>query len=154
MNYGGPSGGGVLVRLGFHHHVRFDAAQFRFVLCDVNRFAAPARPALAVGEGRSVAGPVDDEVGAVRVAVEPFGLPLGLAALRFWTRRAFNGTNARKKRVNPTRVPIEEKESYRWLENLARTQDPPPGNMVIWWGFGRLADLCQGYELANQVVGK
>jgi hypothetical protein len=27
-------------------------------------------------------------------------------------------TNALKKKVNPTRVPIEEKESYRWLENV------------------------------------
>ena len=30
----------------------------------------------------------------------------------------FKGTNALKRKVNPTRVPIEEKESYRWLENL------------------------------------
>ena len=46
------------------------------------------------------------------------GLPLGLAAVKFWSRRAFKGTNARKRRVNPTRVPIEEKESFRWLANL------------------------------------
>src|SRR3954470_21275803 len=37
------------------------------------------------------------------------GRPLGLAAVKFWSRRAFKGTNARKRRVNPTRVPIEEK---------------------------------------------
>src|SRR3954452_16680585 len=49
------------------------------------------------------------------------GLPLGLAAVKFWSRRAFKGTNARKRRVNPTRVPIEEKESARWLENLTRS---------------------------------
>jgi hypothetical protein len=39
------------------------------------------------------------------------GLPLGLAAARFWTRKEFKGTNALKRHVNPTRVPIEEKES-------------------------------------------
>src|SRR3954470_4902259 len=41
------------------------------------------------------------------------GLPLGLAAVKLWTRKAFKGTNARKRTVNPTRVPIEEKESVR-----------------------------------------
>jgi hypothetical protein len=46
------------------------------------------------------------------------GLPLGLAAIKFWTRSKFKGTNALKREINPTRVPIEEKESFRWLENL------------------------------------
>ena len=56
------------------------------------------------------------------------GLPLGLCAIKFWTRKQFKGTNELKKRVNPTRIPIEEKESYRWLENLRQStellQDP------------------------------
>jgi hypothetical protein len=46
------------------------------------------------------------------------GLPLGISAIKFWTRKKFKGCNALKKRVNPTRVPIEEKESVRWIENL------------------------------------
>src|ERR1039457_3961045 len=46
------------------------------------------------------------------------GLPLGIAAVKFWTRKKFKGCNALKKKINPTRVPIEEKESIRWLENL------------------------------------
>lgn len=46
------------------------------------------------------------------------GVPLGLAAVKFWTRKKFKGTNALKRRVNPTRVPIEQKESVRWLDNL------------------------------------
>ena len=49
------------------------------------------------------------------------GLPLGLAAIKFWTRQKFKGTNALKKRINPTRVPIEQKESIRWLENLKQS---------------------------------
>lgn len=49
------------------------------------------------------------------------GLPLGLASIKFWTRRKFNGTNALKRKVNPTRVPIEAKESVRWLENLKQS---------------------------------
>ena len=46
------------------------------------------------------------------------GLPLGLAAVKFWTRKHFKGTTALKRSVNPTRIPIEEKESFKWLENL------------------------------------
>src|SRR5579864_1078567 len=49
------------------------------------------------------------------------GLPLGLAAVKFWTRDQFKGCNALKKTINPTRVPIEEKESIRWLENLKQS---------------------------------
>ena len=45
------------------------------------------------------------------LAVTTDGLPLGLAAIKFWTRAKFKGTNALKRRVNPTRVPIEAKES-------------------------------------------
>jgi len=47
------------------------------------------------------------------LAVTTEGLPLGLAAVKFWSRDKFKGTNALKKKINPTRVPIEEKESTR-----------------------------------------
>jgi hypothetical protein len=52
------------------------------------------------------------------LVVTPEGLPLGLSALKFWTRKKFKGCNELKKHINPTRVPIEKKESYRWIENL------------------------------------
>src|SRR4051794_40975756 len=53
------------------------------------------------------------------LAVTTDGLPLGLAAVKFWTRATFKGTNALKRRISPTRVPIEAKESIRcWLENM------------------------------------
>jgi Transposase DNA-binding len=55
------------------------------------------------------------------LAVTTDGVPLGLAAVKFWTRSKFKGCNALKKSINPTRVPIEEKESYRWLENLRQS---------------------------------
>ena len=62
------------------------------------------------------------------LAVTMGGLPLGLAAMKFWTRKKFKGCNALKKKINPTRVPIEMKESIRWLENLRQStalfQDP------------------------------
>ncbi|MBB4374393.1 hypothetical protein GGD63_007223 [Bradyrhizobium sp. cir1] len=43
------------------------------------------------------------------------------AAVKFWTRKKFKGTAALKKKVNPTRIPIEKKESVRWLENLKKS---------------------------------
>ena len=49
------------------------------------------------------------------------GLPLGLAAIKFWSRDKFHGANALKRSINPTRVPIEQKESYRWLENVRQS---------------------------------
>jgi hypothetical protein len=55
------------------------------------------------------------------LAVTQEGLPLGLAAIKFWTRKQFKGCNALKKKINPTRVPIEKKESIRWLENLRQS---------------------------------
>src|SRR5947209_3657118 len=49
------------------------------------------------------------------LAVTLQGLPLGLTAVKFWSRKAFKGHAAKRKAHN---APIEEKESMRWLENL------------------------------------
>jgi hypothetical protein len=57
------------------------------------------------------------------LAVTTEGLPLGLLAAKFWTRKKFKGTNALKKMINPTRVPIEQKESIRWIENLRQSTE-------------------------------
>lgn len=57
------------------------------------------------------------------LAVTTEGLPLGLAAIKFWTRKKFKGTAALKKKINPTRVPIEKKESIRWLENVRQSTE-------------------------------
>ena len=63
------------------------------------------------------------------LAVTTAGKPLGLTAVKFWTRKKFKGTNAlagrgksgSKHSVNFTRIPIELKESVRWLENLKQS---------------------------------
>src|SRR4051812_45404732 len=55
------------------------------------------------------------------LAVTAEGPPLGLAAVKFWTRKKFKGTAALKRKVNPTRVPIERKESVRWLDNMRQS---------------------------------
>src|SRR6478609_5294433 len=49
------------------------------------------------------------------------GVPLGLAAVKFWTRKKFKGTKTLRGKVNATRVPIEKKESVRWLDNLTQS---------------------------------
>jgi len=49
------------------------------------------------------------------LAVTLEGLPLGLTAVKFWSRKAFKGRKEKRKAHN---APIEEKESVRWLENL------------------------------------
>src|SRR6516165_5927496 len=55
------------------------------------------------------------------LAITTEGLPLGLAAVKFWTRDKFKGTAALKRKINQTRVPIERKESVRWVENLKQS---------------------------------
>ena len=55
------------------------------------------------------------------LAVTTEGLPLGLTAIKFWSRKKFKGTNALKKKINITRMPIEQKESIRWLENMMQS---------------------------------
>ena len=57
------------------------------------------------------------------LAVTTDGLPLGMAAAKFWSRKKFKGTNALKRKINPTRVPIEGKESMRWLDNLRQSTE-------------------------------
>ena len=57
------------------------------------------------------------------LAVTMQGLPLGLSGRKFWTRKKFKGTAALKRKINPTRVPIEKKESIRWLENLRQSTE-------------------------------
>ena len=104
------------------------------VLHDTTEFSFKREDIAAVGVTRkAVAGRYRD--GTLRhytacgillhssLAVTTEGLPLGLAAVKFWTREKFKGTNALKKKINPTRVPIEEKESIRWLENLRQSTE-------------------------------
>jgi hypothetical protein len=57
------------------------------------------------------------------LAVTLEGLPLGLSAVKFWNRDKFKGTAQLKRKINPTRVPIETKERFRWLENLRQSID-------------------------------
>jgi len=79
------------------------------------------------------------------------GLPLGLAAIKFWTREKFKGTNELKKNINPTRISIDQKESYRWLENLEEaTQRLTAPAQCIHIG-DRESDIYELYSQANEL---
>lgn len=57
------------------------------------------------------------------LAVTTDGLPHGLAVVKFRTRKKFKGTAALKRKINPTRVLIEKKDSIRWLDNVRQFTD-------------------------------
>jgi len=123
---------------------RFDATDgLVLVLHDTTEFSYQRENTQAIGitkainSGRDKAGrPRAHTVCGIlmhsSLVVTPSGLPLGLAAIKFWTRKKFKGTRALKRKINPTRVPIEEKESYRWLENVRQSTDllATPGRCV------------------------
>jgi len=52
------------------------------------------------------------------LVVTTAGMPLGLAAAKFWRREEFKGCHAPANKAKAYRRPIEEKESLRWLDNL------------------------------------
>ena len=102
------------------------------VLHDTTEFSYQRENTAAIGITKSI-NSGRDKAGRLRshtvcgilmhssLAVTTEGLPLGLAAAKFWTRKKFRGTAALKKKINPTRVPIEQKESIRWLENVQQS---------------------------------
>jgi len=55
------------------------------------------------------------------LVITPEGLPLGLSAVKFWNRKKFKGTRALRGKFNLTKVAIEEKESFRWIESLRQS---------------------------------
>src|SRR6266436_1700788 len=112
---------------------RFDATEGPvLVLQDTTEFTFQREHSAAVGITYSV-NSGKDKAGRYRMhtvcglllhsslAVTTDGLPLGLAAIKFWNRQKFKGTAALKRKINPTRVPIEQKESIRWLENMRQS---------------------------------
>ena len=85
------------------------------------------------------------------MAITAAGLPLGLASVKFWTRKKFKGTNALKRKINPTRIPIEEKESIRWIDNLRQsTELLEQGDRCVHIG-DRESDIYELFCAAKEV---
>jgi hypothetical protein len=123
---------------------RFEAVKGPvLVLHDTTEFSFTRSDTAAIGQTHKVASGHMDKKGRQRMhtvcgilmhsslAVTTEGLPLGLAAIKLWTRKKFKGTNALKGKgidggkhsINTTRIPIEEKESVRWLENARQATE-------------------------------
>lgn len=124
--------------------LRFDAVKGPvLVLHDTTEFSFTREDTQALGVTKKVAKGHKDKKGRQRMhtvcgilmhsslAVTTDGLPLGLAAIKLWTRKKFKGTNALqgktldggKHSVNLTRIPIEQKESIRWLGNARQATE-------------------------------
>ena len=86
------------------------------------------------------------------LAVTTEGLPLGLVAIKFWSRSKFKGTTALKRHINPTRVPIEGKESIRWLTNMRQSSEliGYPGRCIH---FGDRENDIYEFFCATQEIG-
>jgi hypothetical protein len=80
------------------------------------------------------------------MAITPDGQPLGVAAIKLWER-----DEAPKKKRCLDKVPIEQKKSYRWLENLrqatARSGDPAS---CVHIG-DRESDIYELFSLADEL---
>lgn len=85
------------------------------------------------------------------MAITPEGLPLGLTAAKFWSRSKFKGTAALKRKINPTRVPIEQKESMRWLDNLRLSTELTGAPERCVHVGDRESDIYELYCLAEEL---
>lgn len=101
-----------------------DTTEFVFQRKSAHGFGLLSNPCLSSGPGRN-GHPTHITVRGLlmhsSMALTLEGVPLGIAAVKFWSRKKFIGCNALKRKINPTRIPIEEKESFRWLENLRQS---------------------------------
>jgi len=90
----------------------------------------------------------------VSFAITPKGLPLRPTAAKFWSRSKFEGTAELKRRVNLTRIPIDQKESIRWLDNLRQSTElaEEPGRCVHIGD--RKSDIYELYCLAEELGTK
>lgn len=99
-----------------------DTTEFSYQRAQPERIGAiPLAPSRRKADGRFRLHTVCGLLMHGSLAITPDGLPLGLTAIKFWSRSKFKGTTALKRQINPTRVPIEMKESIRWLENMRQS---------------------------------
>jgi hypothetical protein len=135
---------------------------FVLVLHDTTEFTYQREKSEAIGITKSI-NSGRDKAGRLRshtvcgilmhssLAVTTEGVPLGLAAIKFWTRKKFKGTAALKKKINLTRVPIEKKESIRWLATLKQStellDDPARGVHI----GDRESDIYELFCAAHEV---
>ena len=85
------------------------------------------------------------------LAVTAEGLPLGLLDQKIFSRKLRSKKTGKAKGSNPhDHLPIEAKESYRWLETLKNTKDVM-GNADIVTVCDREADLYDFFKCSHQI---
>lgn len=90
------------------------------------------------------------------LAITDCGIPLGLAHSKQWVRDSEDLHRIRKIKKNPTYIPIQDKESYKWIEGIQQVSKTcGPENLVhICDREGdiyELFDICESLE-TNYVV--
>jgi len=80
------------------------------------------------------------------LALTEEGVPLGILAQNIWTREG-----AREKGCDKKRLPIEEKESFKWLRSFQESQSALPGGLRSVSVCDREADI---YELLCSMEGQ
>lgn len=75
-------------------------------------------------------------------SVLPSGLPLGVLGIDYHTRKEIN----RKSPNELRKLPIEEKESIRWLESAKKTQGIFPESTMVVHVCDREADMFEFYQ--------
>ncbi len=83
------------------------------------------------------------------LAITPEGLPLGFTAKRFWNRDKFKGSHEIHRRKNMTRIPIDQKESYRWVQGAHETNELLGETYRIVHIGDREADIYELFHLAT-----
>lgn len=85
------------------------------------------------------------------LALSQIGVPLGVSAQQLWTRDIKNRRKIRNQKKNFTRVPVEEKESYKWLKgvSLSCKKANSPENLVHV--CDRDADMHELFDHCNNL---
>jgi hypothetical protein len=77
----------------------------------------------------------------------PEGLPLGVLVQNMWVRPQ----DEPEKEKDETYIPIEEKESYKWLANLEKTVELTPEGVQVVSVCDREADIFEFFVRANEL---
>jgi hypothetical protein len=79
------------------------------------------------------------------MVVTPEGLPLGILHQQVWARAADD-----RKRHTRRQRPIEEKESFRWLEMVDAVESLLPQDVEVWISGDREADIFELFAMPRR----
>lgn len=83
------------------------------------------------------------------LAITSEGLPMGFTAKKFWNRDKFKGSHEIHRRFNATRIPIDQKESYRWVQGVHETNTLLGDAYRLIHIGDREADIYELFHLAG-----